>query len=641
MKFVISTIVLLLAISGSNLQGQSPLSEATPADPSIRLGIFGGINYSTVSLPSNNIGTFVPDAVVPAGVTDGSGTAPYGGFLFEYIPGSYGLHLRVGYDGQNTSFGETDQVMARLAYLSTEVALRIALGSPQLHILVGPSFSLRIKNETEYTSSTTSASTVTELEGLKGTTFGLWTGLGYDIPLGKSNPKSSDAVWYLTPFVEGHWLVDQVDNQDVLGDAWNTVALRGGIQLKYQFGKKSSSSAPHDSTDLELLVHTPPEGNPQFQEFLPLLNYLFFPEGETSFSEKYKQINAEVAKTFDENQLFESVPTTGAESSLPSSRVQRQLSVYYNLLNIIGSRLRDNPSATIALTGAGATSAEGKEMAKSVKTYLTSTFGIDPDRIGVKGQTKPPHISGTRSTPTEDQRLVQEENNRVEISANDMSLLKPVELHTPQESSTSNNDVTLELVSSGIPIREWNLNIRGNDNSYQQDYGPLYKETTRVNAASILENQKDGSYTATAVAFTENGEQHVRTKDFVLSQNSATAKTATGYSILFGYDNAELVPPYEDLLRTEVASGIPNGSTVQIYGYTDAIGNEHHNSELSVKRASKVKEILAEELKKKKNSRVTFVTDGFGEMENVPFNNTSAEERHYNRTVMIQIIPES
>ena len=89
-----------------------------------------------------------------------------------------------------------------------------------------------------------------------------------------------------------------------------------------------------------------------------------------------------------------------------------------------------------------------------------------------------------------------------------------------------------------------------------------------------------------------------------------------------------------------VASSITDGSTVIIHGHTDIIGEEDHNMKLSQQRAAEVQTILERALTASGKTHVKFETLGFGEdTSHAPFENELPEERFYNRTVIIDIIP--
>jgi outer membrane protein OmpA-like peptidoglycan-associated protein len=94
------------------------------------------------------------------------------------------------------------------------------------------------------------------------------------------------------------------------------------------------------------------------------------------------------------------------------------------------------------------------------------------------------------------------------------------------------------------------------------------------------------------------------------------------YSVIFEFNDSKAISLYEKYLTEIVTPKIPVGGTVIIHGHTDIIGDEAHNLELSLDRANEVR------------------VYGFGEdLDLAPFGNKFPEERFYNRTVIIDIIP--
>ena len=85
---------------------------------------------------------------------------------------------------------------------------------------------------------------------------------------------------------------------------------------------------------------------------------------------------------------------------------------------------------------------------------------------------------------------------------------------------------------------------------------------------------------------------------------------------------------------------ISDGSTVIIHGHTDIIGDDQYNQNLSVDRAQQTQKIIEHALSQLGRTGVKFETFGFGEeASHSPFENNLPEERFYNRTVIIDIIP--
>jgi outer membrane protein OmpA-like peptidoglycan-associated protein len=112
------------------------------------------------------------------------------------------------------------------------------------------------------------------------------------------------------------------------------------------------------------------------------------------------------------------------------------------------------------------------------------------------------------------------------------------------------------------------------------------------------------------------------------------------FSIIFEFNDAQAIKIYEKYLREIVMAKIPLNGTVIIHGYTDIIGGVVHNRELSLARAGEVKGIFENALAKAGRNDVKFEVSGFGEDEALsPFANNYPEERFYNRTVIIDIIP--
>jgi outer membrane protein OmpA-like peptidoglycan-associated protein len=73
---------------------------------------------------------------------------------------------------------------------------------------------------------------------------------------------------------------------------------------------------------------------------------------------------------------------------------------------------------------------------------------------------------------------------------------------------------------------------------------------------------------------------------------------------------------------------------------SDKIGDDDFNLRLSTQRSNDVFDIVKTELARIGTKNVSFTVLGFGEdLALVPFENGTPEERFYNRTVVIDIIP--
>lgn len=625
-----------------------------------RFGLYGGLNgnfvgtgQQTLSDVSGNPQFAQRHTNGGQDIIDGSALGFYAGLMTEYAPLSLlGFQLRAGLDDRRVNFNDWDvanqaaavRFSARMTYVSVEPLLRLNIVSPNFHLTAGPLLSFKINSVYDFVGrdEVDSFNIIgEEIPGANSFAYGVSGGLAYDIPM---NSKSASRTrWYLTPFAEASYMMDQreaADRPDAdRNDVWVTTSIRGGFQLK--FGNTPApvavvAVAEDLPLDLSLRAPSAITEERRVTEWFPLRNYIFFgAPGEAAVPAKYTKLTTTDAAAFDEKTLL-NPPVTGT-STTTMSRSQRQMGVYYNALNIYADRLRDNAGTTIQLVGAAPTAAEGERQAQAVKDYMVSTFGLDAARISVKGQVRPPHASGDRDTPNEDLDLVREENLRVEVLSDNNNILKPVEIQAVQ-TEPIDNDIALN-VRAGGNVQSWMVTISGE--GFNQTYGPYAGSAQRIDAKPILGTRPSGNYTATVTATMADGKTQTKSTNFSLVRRELPPVTGQRYSILFEFDDSRTVQTYDQFLRTEVAPRIPTGSTVVVHGHTDRVGLEDYNLELSNKRAQEARRVLEDELTKL-GKTATFDSYGFGETEQrAPFGNENPEGRYYNRTVLIEVIPGS
>lgn len=638
-----TTVRLLLIVVAGLLLLLSPselLSQDEPLPP-YRFGLLVGGNYNMISLDSAGVDPY-DSAGRLWGDNDGVGIGPYIGGHFSYVPGVIGLQVRAAYDSRNGIFVDSTDpdVGATLAYFSVDPALRITPGTSGLHFVVGPSLNFRVSDGIEFPDETTpGAGTESPILGSKGSIVSLFGGVGYDIALSRDYVEKT--AWILTPFLDVSYIPEQngADNRD-----WQTTTVRLGLGLSYAFSDDEDEiddTPPPDrlSGGISLDVETPRVASGesrQLDEYFPLLNYLFFNTETTELPGSYRRLSSSSAARFSEGDLIEEGPTSGPDA--PPSRAAQQLRVYDNAVNIVSARMRENPETTIDLVGADPDPARGAAMAEGVKKYMVETFGIDPSRITTRGTTRAPHASGTRSTPREDLDFITEENRRVEMLTSDTELLKPVRINTT-ESNLVENDLLFKLNLTGAAsVKEWDLVVESEDSDFSQAYGPFYTGVARINSSPLMQGNDD-NFRAIARATTHEEKELEVTEKFSLRESSERPSSATRYSILFEYDDSKSVTTYDQFLRDEVAPAIPDGATVYVFGHTDVTGRDAYNRELSARRSSETKRILTDALSALGRS-AKFDAYGFGETAfRSPFGNGSPEERYYNRTVIIEIVP--
>src|SRR5690606_5241168 len=154
-------------------------------------------------------------------------------------------------------------------------------------------------------------------------------------------------------------------------ETWTLTTFRVGAALKFGKGREIPAAIQPPVVFVEPTVGftiNSPKNLPlenQIVETFPLRNHVFFNDGSSQIPNRYVILEKVQVKDFKEDQLEVFAP------KYLSGRSERQMNVYYNVLNIIGDRLIKNPSATIKLVGSSEKGAqEGTNMAESIKLYL-------------------------------------------------------------------------------------------------------------------------------------------------------------------------------------------------------------------------------------------------------------------------------
>lgn len=174
-----------------------------------------------------------------------------------------------------------------------------------------------------------------------------------------------------------------------------------------------------------------------------------------------------------------------------------------------------------------------------------------------------------------------------------------------------------------------------------QNFGLYKKEKVSISGNTILGKIPEGDYKVKMIGTNKIGE--IVTKEatvHVVAWTPSKVEEGMRFSIIYEFDDAKAIAMYNKYLSEVVAHKIPANAKVIIHGHIDVIGEEAYNQTLSVKRANDVKSTLQNRVSKLGTTGVVFEVNGMGENENTaPFGNKLPEERSYNRTVIIDIIP--
>ncbi len=649
----------LLATTFTPLHSQE-VKQITYTQPTWRFGLAGGANFNFHQGTTQQL---TNDFMVGTAFGDAQGVGLFAAPVIEYHRDGtlLGFQLQAGFDSRN---GTWDQVRTPcncpadletgLSYITIEPSLRIAPFKSNFFIFLGPRLAFNLGKDflyeegisPDYPNTPARADVEGDFSEVKKSVISMQIGAGYDIPLSADTKQTK---FMLSPFVSFHPYVGQEPRSI---ESWNITTIRAGIALKIGHGHKI---AVREEIFVPLVVVEPdvtfivesPENIPverRVRETFPVTNYVFFNEGSAEIPNRYVLLEKDQVTDFNEDQLEVFTPKT------LSGRSKRQMTVYYNVLNILGDRMLKYPNTSITMTGSSRAGVkDAKAMAEATKTYLTDVFEIAPSRIRTDGRLKPVLPSEQPGGKLE-LALLREEDRRVSITSNSPellmefssgndALLKPVIIDDIQEAPLDSY-VTFQVAGADTAFTSWTMELE-DKKGMVQTFGPYSRDTVSIPGKTILGNNPDGNYKIRMIGQTVSGKQISKetTANLVLWTPPQTEEMMR-YSVIYEFNNSEAIAMYEKYLSELVTPKIPANGKVIIHGHTDIIGGEEFNLNLSAERANDVKAIIQKALAKANRKDVKFEVHGFGEDEKLAaFENKFPEERFYNRTVIIDIIP--
>lgn len=639
------TIIVMMAVITLSSQAQ----EGIRPQPKIWFGFSGAANLNSYTGTTQRLNSGL---LAPGAFHNGFGTGLYTSLLLEYRPNPVlGFMLNIGYDGKGGKFHTVmapcncpADLYSKISYFSIDPSIRIAPFASNFYMFFGAGYSYNIGSDFLYKQDL-QEDVYSEFSHMQKNSWSTHVGIGYEIPL--ATVDSPNQV-NLSPFIMFKPYFGQ-DPRSI--ESWSISTLRVGIAIKFGKTKVRKQEAPVYYTPVAPVTPVAPiviERDVQFtvqvpavipvrrvvKETFPLRNYLFFEKGSKEIPSRYVKLSKADALKFNEGQFMEPEPKD------ITHRSKRQLTVYSNIINILGYRMRQNPTLEVTLIGssAGEGSALGLSYAESVKDYLVNTFGIGGYRIKTEGRNMPLNPS-EQPGGTKYLAQLREGDRRVDVVSISGNLLAPLQISVVEQDPIDSRIFFKTEDGSKNIIKSWDLDIT-DEAGVVQHYGPFTKSQESVSGNAILKDKQKGTFKAVMTGKTKDGIVVSKESTFKLSKSDAAVEEGYRFSILFDFDKSTAVESYDKFLTEVVAPLIKDNGRVIIHGHTDIIGEDEYNNYLSTQRAQDVKTILEKALKNLGRNNVVFEVFGFGSDVNyAPFENNLPEERFYNRTVIIDIIP--
>lgn len=317
------------------------------------------------------------------------------------------------------------------------------------------------------------------------------------------------------------------------------------------------------------------------------------------------------------------------------------LNFHWNIINIIGSRLKNNPSAKINISGYADSTTEksdcnlARRRAEKIKNLLTKIWKIEEERINII-------LKELNCSPNEPTQSKNDsgfaENRRVEFSSDDSNILAPI----VRKRSLEKIDIepkqlqfnTLKSTRKGI--KYWKITAKQNNNTIISNSGIgsppdiINESIDNLLKSGLISNyplQIEFSmtdYDNQSETFITNIPVRIDTSDIEIQRLSL---------ILFGIAS-DRVPEHSRKNLTDFIKENYKSGEVKIFGYTDILGNPSSNKILAESRAENVAKVIKEVSPELKISEKLGIAS-----ERFPpgiFSYSTPSERFLSRTVYIE-----
>lgn len=462
----------------------------------------------------------------------------------------------------------------------------------------------------------------------------------YDIPLAKHT--------LLQPGIVAHATfgspVEQAD--------WQRLNVGARLSLLFDLPARAAVDTPppvvpptlRASVDIMGLDHSNnpiPLGKVRVSELVarqiaPLLPAVFFDSMASVLSDRYHLRTPSQADSFSINQL--------AGTSV--------LEIQHHTLDIVGVRMRRNPTAKLYLFGSVSKdepNSVSRPRAEWARTYLINVWKIDPKRLIIRDKA---NFMDRSTEVTEDGRS---DNRRVEMASDNPAILAPVITEQVEREFSPPAIRMSPFAEAEAGVRLWELVLKQGekvvaryDGSDERSMtgrhfdmgitdGRLVATMKPIEVELRVEDEEGGTVTVTDTVEM----QMIRRVRFIDGriERAGNLERISYTFVGFEFDRPEMGAQNEQMIR-DIAELTRPGATISITGYTDRIGDPQRNNTLSIERANAVETYLRRALGPQRVSEVTISTVGLG-VETERFTNDIAEGRVLSRGVHILVEQES
>jgi len=620
MRYILTTLLAFVLSINVFAQNQKPLVKK------FEFGIYGGLNYNF----------HAPDFTSSLGgnynVSATSMGFHGGGFADYSLDNTFRLTGRIGIHGMGADLIEslpqnlqnTFSANITMLEVSTGVKINELFNDSPAYVLAGLEYGSRLTSEyTENLASNPVSST--DYFTIDGTQDRWAIFVGAGIPM---------KAW-------GYTIAPEITYRKSLSDFSSTLApwgvdqLRIGVSLTLGPSNKkpekiiADAKSPsmeigyyNDAGDYSILESGLKVEDIQYSEMYPFVPFIFF------------GLNSE--KPDPELQMTNSGDARGKFSleTLPQDAIE----INKRTMDIIGLRMQSNPDATINLIGSIDGKSETKKglalrRAENVKTYLTSNYSIDPNRIATASKNLP-------DVPTaKNLKDGMSENRRVTVKSSHFDILEPITIRGDESRWTKPELIEFRPKDfDSSAIGSWTLNVSQAGRSLKELVGAGSPAPQRwvIRPNDLSNAQVPIDYTLSTVnsngtTSTVNGSIPVdyMTKTMPSVQPTPDMMVTKFSLILFDFDRAEISAENAEILKNRVGPVIKSNSVVKIIGYTDRIGAPEYNRSLALQRAIVTRDILEE-----KAPGIKFEVSGRGEDVEI-FDNAVPTGRVLSRTVQV------